>query len=324
MLIRFFKNNSFIQFLGLLILGTGLWVAVFKNPPPIAETSFTSPFYNLAVTITENHLILILLSFIILFIQAIYLNQILIKHELISRNTFLTAFVYFVLMSHSLALQHLYPSLIASIFILIAIDALLDIELKAEFYRLSFRAGFNIGLASLFYFPSAVLLLFIWAVLFIYRIPNWRTWVIPIIGILTPYLFLFTYYFWNDTALDYLFHYQNYFMDMKFKFESARGVESIIITILAFFMALSLLRVMGRINEKKIVIRKKISIMFNLFFMGIIILFVNNGLISDSGIIYIPVAIFLSIFFSDIRKLFWTDLIFSLTVFFIIYMHFQV
>ncbi len=323
MLIQFFRNNSFIQFLGLLILGAALWLNVFIAPPPIAENSFTTPLYNLFTSITNNHLIFIFLTLIILIVQAIYLNHVLIRHELIHRNSFLAAFLYMVLMSHSLQLQHLYPALIGSFFVIVTIDSLLEFELKEDYLRLSFKAGFYLGLASLFYLPILILLLFIWGTLFIYRIPNWRPWVIPIVGIITPYVFLFTYYFWIDAAESYLTHYQNYFSEIKLLYSSTDGYVRVIMTILVFFMTISITRVLGRINEKKIVIRKKIKIILNLFFICVIILFVNNDLIIHASVIYIPVSIFMTIYFSELRKAFWPDLIFSLTVLLIIFAHFQ-
>lgn len=323
MLIRFFKNNSFIQFLGLLIIGVVLWINVFIAPPPIVENSFTSPLYNLFTSISNNHLIFITLAFIILIIQAIYLNHVLIRHELIHRNSFLAAFLYLVLMSHSLQLQHLYPALIGGLFVIAAIDSLLEIDLKEDYFRLSYKAGFYLGLASLFYLPILTLLLFVWGTLFIYRIPSWRPWVIPIFGLITPYVFLFTYYFWTDATELYLSEYQNYFSQIKLLFSSTDGYVRIIITILVFFMTISLTRVLGRINEKKIVIRKKIKIILNLLMMSVIILFLNNDLIIHASIIYIPISIFMTIYFSELRRAFWPDLLFTLTVLLIIFAHFQ-
>ncbi len=323
MLIRFFKNNSFIQFLGLLLLGVALWINVFIAPPPIAENSFTRPLYNLFTSISNNHLVFITLTFLILLIQAIYLNHVLIRHELIPRNSFLASFIYLVLMSHSLQLQHLYPALISSLFVIATIDALLEIDLMEDYYRLSYKAGFYLGTASLFYLPALILLLFIWGTLFIYRIPNLRVWIIPIVGILTPYVFLFTYYFWNDTAELFLNHYQGFFSQIKLLFSSTDGYLRVIITILVFFTAISLARVLGRIKEKKIIIRKKIKIIFNLFLMSVMVMFLNNDLIIHASLIYIPVTIFMTVYFSDLRKTFWFDLIFSLTVCLIIFAHFE-
>ncbi len=323
MLIRFFRNNSFIQLIGLLVLGILLWVNVFITPPPFVGNSFTSPLFNLVSSLTNNLLILIILAFITLMIQSLYLNHILIKHELVHRSSTLPAFVYLVLMSHSLQLQHLYPALISGLFVLAAIDSLLDIDEENEYYRLSYKTGFLIGVASLFYLPTAALLLLIWITLFIYRIVSWRPSFIPIIGLFTPYLFLFTYYFWMDSANEFILHYQNYFTKTKLIFASNDGYIRIIMTILAFFSTISFTRVLGRINDKKMIVRKKISIILGLFFIGVLILFLNNDLIIHASIIYIPISTFIAIYFSDMRKTFWADLLFSFTVLFIIFDHFQ-
>ncbi len=323
MLIRFFRNNYFIQFIGLLFLGVVLWINVFISPPPIVENSFTSPLYNLLTSIIHNHLILILIAFLFLITEAIYLNYLLVKHEILQRNTFIAAAVYLVLMSHSLQLQHLYPALISHFFILTAIDALLQIDLKGDYLRLSYKTGLYIGIATLFYLPSASLLILIWITLLIYHIPNWRPWVIPILGLLSPYLFLFTFYFWMDNAYEFLIHYQDYFSQIKMMVSSNDGYEQIIMTILAFFISISFFRVLGQLSNKKIAIRKKILIILYFFFIGFIILFLNNDLIIHASTIYIPITIFISIYFTDLRRIFWTDLFFTLTVLFIIFTHFQ-
>lgn len=323
MLIWFFRNNYFIQFLGLLILGFVLWLNVFIAPPPIVEELFTSPLYNFITSLTNNHFLLISMAFIILFFEAIYLNYILIKHELIKRNSFISAIIYLVLLSHSLQLQHLYPALISHLFVLTAFDAMLQIDLKADYLRLSYKTGFYVGIASLFYLPSFSLLILIWMTLFVFRIANWRPWVIPVIGLLTPYLFLFTYYFWMDNVNEYLLHYMDYFSQIKLLFSSTDGYDQVIMTILAFFIAISFIRVMGRLGDKKIVIRKKVLIMVYFLFIGFLILFLNDGLIVHASTIYIPFSIFLAIYFTDLKKIFWTDLLFTFTVFFIIFTHFQ-
>lgn len=323
MFIRFFKHNYFIQFIGLLILGFALWINVFVSPPPIVEKTLTTPFYNLFASSTANHFLLILLAFIIILSEAIYLNYILIKHELIKRNSFIAAFIFLVLLSHSVQLQHLYPALISHLFVLTAFDAMLQIDIKDEYLRLVYKTGFYVGIASLFYLPAISLIVLIWMSLFIYRISSWRPWIVPLLGLLTPYLFLFTYYFWMDEASIYLIAYLDYFSGLKLLFSGNDGYEQVIMTILVFFIAISFIRVMSRLGDKKIMARKKVQVTFYFFMIGFIILFLNNGLIIHASTIYIPVSVFLAIYFTDLNKIFWTDLLFSLLVVFIIFTHFQ-
>jgi len=97
----------------------------------------------------------------------------------------------------------------------------------------------------------------------------------------------------------------------------------VIMTILVFFIAISFIRVMSRLGDKKIMARKKVQVTFYFFMIGFIILFLNNGLIIHASTIYIPVSVFLAIYFTDLNKIFWTDLLFSLMVVFIIFTHFQ-
>ncbi|MCP4553666.1 MAG: hypothetical protein GY834_16860, partial [Bacteroidetes bacterium] len=204
MLIRFFKQKNFIQLVGLLILGFVLWISALISPPAVTQESVVTPLYNFILIFLNNHLIIILLTFLFLISQAIYLNQLLIKHNLIPRNSYMGAFVYLVLMSYSNQLLHFHPSVISSCFVMAILDIIWRLEDNKQDLRLTYKAGLLVGLASLFYFPSIILLIFIWTVLLAYRIPYWRQWTLPIIGILTPYLFLFTIYFLYDTSIENL------------------------------------------------------------------------------------------------------------------------
>ncbi len=319
MLIRFFKQKNFIQFVGLLILGFVLWISVLISPPAVTQESVATPLYNFILIFLNNHLIIILLTFLFLISQAIYLNQLLIKHDLIPRSSCMGAFVYLVLMSYSSQLLHLHPSVISSCFAMAILDIILRIKDNEQDLRLTYKAGLLVGLASLFYFPSIILLIFIWAVLLAYRMPYWRQWILPIVGILTPYLFLFTIYFWYDTSIENLNYYASYVGEIRFLISNPDDIVKIILALLILLIIISILRVMGRLQNRKGSIRKKISIILYLFLCSILIMFLNYDLALNTTMIYIPSAIFLSIYFSDLKKHRWTDLVFTLLVILIIY-----
>lgn len=319
MLIRIFKKNYIIQFVVFLMLGFALWISAFISPPAMVQESEVMPLYNFILLFLSNQLILIILSFFLLMFQAIYLNQVLIRHSLIPRNTFIGALVYIVLMSYSNQLLHFYPFIIASFFVIAIMDIMLKIDENEEGSNFIFKAGFLTGLASLFYFPSIILLIFIWSGLLAHRIPHWRHWILPIVGIFTPYLFLFTIYFWYDTSIENLNYYLSYFSEIKLFISTPDNIVKIISALLIFLIILSILRVMRRLSGKRIMIRKKITIIFFLFLSSILVLFLDNDLALNTCIIYIPSAIFISIYFSALKKLFLTDLIFTLLVILIIY-----
>ena len=63
---------------------------------------------------------------------------------------------------------------------------------------MAFDAALMLSLGSLFYFPTILLLPLVWVALNDFRPFQWREWAMPFIGVALPYLYLATWYFWND------------------------------------------------------------------------------------------------------------------------------
>ncbi len=312
MIIRFFKQNYISQYLLFTILAIVLWIPSFTEPPYIAAQDASGPLYNLLIGFTTHKLIWIIFAFACLYIQSFLLNGILIYHEIIPKTSFLGGFLFFILSSSLIEFQYFHPALIGQFFIIISIHNLNKMYGKDYFMPDTFKTGFLIGLASLFYFPFIIYLLLIWASLLLFRVSRIRPWIVPVFSFATPYLFLFTYYFWFDK----LYIFEGYVKQLQLNFQNIWLLKSelSIYQSLAyvFLFLISYLFLFGKISENSIIVRKKIYMISNMFLISILGFFFFNESLNEFIGFIIPFSAIIAIYFNSLKKLFWINLFFSL------------
>src|ERR1039457_5611935 len=205
MLVGFIKHNRAVSIVLLPVTLICLWAYGFIHPVvPLIEHA--APLYKLLISgIVRYPFLLTLLSFILIFCEALLIYHIVEKNEITETKSYLSAIVYIVLMSLQPEMLSLHPIVIANLFMLLALHKLMQTYRKETAYSEAFDSGFFISLAALFYIPSLIFILLLWIGLVIIRPFVWREWLISFIGILLPCVFLVFYYFWNDKldALQY-------------------------------------------------------------------------------------------------------------------------
>lgn len=198
MLIGFIKHNRAVSIVLLPIALILLWIYGFVNPV-MPHTGHAAPLYNLLITGIGNHpFIITLISFLLIFCEALLINYIVEKNEIIDTTTYLPALVYIILMSLQPEMFSLHPIIIANLFILLALHKLMQTYRKETAYSEAFDTGFFIALACLFYIPSIVFILLLWIGLIIIRPFIWREWAISLIGFILPWTYLIFAYFWTE------------------------------------------------------------------------------------------------------------------------------
>ncbi|MBI3502501.1 MAG: hypothetical protein HY063_11985 [Bacteroidetes bacterium] len=202
MLIGFIKRNQPASVLLLPVVLIALWVVGFIHPS-IPSTGHSAPLHRLVLAgLSGFPHALVIISFVLIFCEALLINYIIRKNEIIDTNSYLPALIYIVLMSLQPEMLSLHPILIANIFILYTLHKLMQSYRKETAYSEAFSMGIFISLAVLFYFPSIIFVLLIWIGLLIIRPFVWREWVISFTGFLLPWLYLIFYFFWNDKLED--------------------------------------------------------------------------------------------------------------------------
>ncbi len=282
MFVKLFDTNNPLALILIFITGGIFWADSFIHPVLISEQTIIMPFYYLIFSILNNNVYLfVIIAFLILFIEAIILNQIVIKNKIFARNSFLPALVYMLLLSSYSSLQTLTPVIIANLFLIIALQKIFDIYDDEEPYAKVFNIGFLASLASLFYFYSLFFLVVIWASFIIYRIYNWREWLISLIGIITPYLFIGVWLFWHDKLNIILYQFLSYFRELNFNIHHITlNIQhfKFNIYLLAFgiLTTLSLVKVLSKNREKLIKTRSSFHVLTWFLLLSLFFLFIGS------------------------------------------------
>jgi len=198
MLIGFIKHNRAFSIVILPVALILLWLHAFLNPvTPLTENA--CPVYGLLISgIKEYPFIVTLISCMLILCEALLLNFIIEKNEIINTTTYLPALIYILLMGLQPEMFSLHPIIISNLFILLALHKLMQTYRKETAYSGAFDTGFFISLACLFYAPSIVFVLMFWIGLIIIRPFIWREWVLSLLGFLLPFVYLLFVYFWTD------------------------------------------------------------------------------------------------------------------------------
>jgi hypothetical protein len=187
---------------------------------------------------------------------------------------------------------------------------------KHEAYATVFNIGTLLSVASMFYLPSFIFVLLIWVGFIIYRIISWREWFISILGLIFPYIFLGTYYFWNDCLLSKIVSYKNALSLINFQDFHLSLYTLIIVSFLGIILILSLFKFITTINEKQIKIRKFLSFIIWFFLISSISLLpsVKYGILSY--MVMIPSAsVLITLYLSNAKKHLWAEgILISLTL----------
>ena len=203
MLIKAFRKNYFNQCLLIFILSIFLWLGTFMSPESIRSVSSCSFLYSYIYELLQPFpLLTSILAYLMVVFQGLFFNMLLVKHKLVSNKTFLPMFVYVFVLSSSV--QTITPALLADVFILFALNNLLDCENISKSQYKIFNASAMVSIATFFHSLSIFYLIFIISVIAVYKIYYWREWVTVILGYAFPQIILLLWYFLNDTTMSFV------------------------------------------------------------------------------------------------------------------------
>lgn len=294
MIIRTFKKSYLPQYLFLVLLSVLLWGGAFLTPPlpAAADNFYLNPGHTTLLHLLGNSpYVMVALAFVIMLASALVFNYTLEKNGLSGANSLIPALVFVLVMGLIPSLQTLHQAMIPGFLIIIVLHYVFDIFTEEEAYPKIFNAGFFIAISSFFYFPSIAFLLFVWLTFIVYRLYNWREWIILVFGFLTPYVLLWTWFFWSDELALAFQAYAQYFRP-KVMFDFGSGI-----TILNYFsLALALaLFIRGfftqaiSLQENVISVRKRFWSV-SLFFLVSLASFLFSGSLAQFHIIFIQIS----------------------------------
>lgn len=304
MIVSIFRKDYFMQLVLLFILPIALWMPAFINPPEIiTNKTLDMPLYDLLTYVfpTKN-IVTTIVAFVIVLGQAFLLNHILTYYELTKKNSYFPALLYMLLFSCDYRIMTLSSILVANCFIILSMFSFLQCYNKSEDSDQIFLTAFLIALASLFYAPFILLMLWIWLGLLNFKIYAWRPILVSLLGVIAPYLVLMVIYYLNnqiDTIIN--FFPQHFVILPDFQFMN-QPIQIVYMAYLLVLILPTLFYTLGYRNDQKLSIRKRTSTLVLLFALSILPLLYTINSPTMSLILSPTFAFMLTIFFFSIKR----------------------
>ena len=322
-MIKFFRNSYLVQYVTIALLLIALWVPSFitGNVDPALRSPVT-PLYNLLADLFDFWPpFMLIIAMLLMAFQAVFFNSILASNQLIGK-VFTLGAVVFLLMMNLLPVQTTYyPFLMASLFLLMFIHTLFAIYQtpRPELYLLN--AGVYLSLATMFWFPS--LLLVVWGViaLSIVHKGSLRLHLIPFLGLLFPYFIYFSIHFLKGDLLQIWQYYGDFFNGLRFSVEGFNWLRIGLLGFLLLALFIPWLMPYNYSYEKSIAVRAKVTMTIILLCFGILMLFLEGDPM-QSGVFFIAVSILFSYDLAYLDRLKWSNITFILLILAVLASHY--
>ncbi len=259
-----------------------------------------------------------LISNLLLLALAFYIKDVFAKHELVHRQNFLPSLLVLALFNFLHPFQFQLLAVINVFLVAIAFNFLLNSFEDEHPDNSIFSASILVSLATFISYSNLIFFPFIWLSFFVFQNYSLRYLPITIIGLISPYLFLFTWLLWFDKT-DLISLEWSLFNEHLYQLTHINGLFNImILSILAFFTLVSFGKIIPETPSKIIAIRRKttLSLWFLLFSIFPFVFFPD--LISNSLFI-IALAGLLGYYLRVIKtRRLWIDFLFSAFIILII------
>jgi hypothetical protein len=323
MLLRLFKGTGPGVILLIIITLFSIWISAYIKPATVSDLIYETdpmPLYGLLKLLINGHQMLsLIITFLMVSLMAFLLVNFNTTVFFINERTFLPALFYALFGGLFPEYQLMNPVLPASIFLMLAIMRILDGYHKTGTAYNFFDAGIMISLGSLFYMNLIWYGLLLIIAILILRTGNLKEIVISFLGLLTPYLILFSVYYiiGKDLgALSKLLVNNLFSQSSSYQFSRLTIVTLIFTGLLVFVGLFTLIQQM---NTKKIKSRKTFSLIIWTFLITLTMYFaVPSASVEVIWLISIPVSYLLTHYFIYVKKRLIPEILFSIFIVFIL------
>ncbi len=271
----FKANNPSNNFL-LFVYGLLLKLPIFLSPAiPVAQQTDGFLFKQLLSWLQPAGsgfpLLYPLLTYVLLYSQAVMFNRLVSVQRLLQKPNYLTGMSYLLLTSLFSEWHVLSAPLIINTLLVWVWAQMSGIYAQANPRATLFNIGMTIGVSTFFYFPAIAFTLLIVAGLAITRTFRITEWLIALLGIITPYYFLLAYLFLTDKWKGY--HFPGFSISLPRFSQTALAYTAIGIMLL--FTLIGLAFVQQQLRRQLIQTRKSWSLIFLYLLVAFSIPFIN-------------------------------------------------
>jgi len=195
-----FRNYNPFGIIFLFFYGLILRFASFAAPHiPVAQSTDGFLYNSLINWISGfGHLVPVIYpiaTYMLIFIQAMTLNNLVNNHRLLPKASFLPAMSYLLVSSLFPEWWQFSSTLFVNTLLVWVWARMSGLYNNSRSKWVLFNIGMVLGICSFFYFPSIAFVVLMIFALIIMRPFIFSEWLIALLGITTPYYFLFAYLF---------------------------------------------------------------------------------------------------------------------------------
>ena len=302
-----FRTNNPFSIVLLFFYGLILRYAAFIDPhTPQAQLTDGFLYHGLLKSLEDmgrnSPIIYAVISYFLVFIQALMLNNFMHQHRLLAKSNYLPALSYILITAMFPEWCNLSSTLIVNTFIIWGWNGMTGLHRNVRSKQLIFNIGIVIGISSFFYFPSIGFILLLASALIIMRPASVAEWLVGILGLTTPYYFLFAWLYLRGkwAPADYLPSIHLSYPQFQQTIWAWGGLLLLINPFL-----ISGIYIQGSILRMLIQVRKAWSLMLVYLLCALMIPFINATAAFEYWILSaVPFAAFHSnVFFSPQKKL---------------------
>jgi hypothetical protein len=279
MLISFFKQNQRGPLLLVIpVIAVLLWIPGLTNYTPPIMPSRPMPLYEVFAVLLQGFFNLsTIFSLMLVIVGALIINRVTNNFDILPSRTNLPALMYVLLMSSYQDIQLMHPVAFSNIFLLLILDRICSIYLQKSIFSQAFDAGTLVALASFFYFPSVIFLLFIWISLLIIRPFRWREFVVSFFGLMLPYVFLLVWYYASNQLGGFKEKNLREFDPTEIILPVFEAINYTVIVSLLVILGLAVINTPSLIRKKTVKTQYIIKSVLGLLFVALLALFADEN-----------------------------------------------
>lgn len=326
-MVKQLRSLNFINLFFLFALTLVLRIGLFADLPTAVNSGFAEFFSRLLIRFNLDTFLSplanISIAVVVVYLQAILFNQIINKHGILGKASFLPGACYIIVSSVFTPFLSFTPPLLCNFFLLFAFNKILIEYKNNNSIAAMFDLGLVIALGTLFYFPFVGFLLLLWIALLLFKPFYWREWLSVLVGFLTLMFILGVYYYWNNRLLNFI----EIWKPLSTKLPIYINIEItdyIVLFPIATCVLLSMYYLNQNFFKSYVLVRKSFQLAVFILIIAVLTFYLNADFrINHFILCAIPVALSLSYYFTNAKKRWVFETLFIVTIAVTIYFQFS-
>ena len=327
-MISIFRKFNPFNALWLAILLIVLRIGYLYSAPATIEFTFVETFARTLVPLAYEHFFSpaanMLIAGILVFIQALLLNLLVNRYNLLGRSSFLPALMYITASGLFTPFLVLSPPLICNFLVIWMLFKLFDLYKGESALSTTYDLGMIVAIGTLIYFPFIFFFLVIWIALIIFRPFNWREWTAGILGYATIFFFLAVFYYLHN-QFDQFF---DIWLPLGTKFPNRINITNyynyLVLIPVIVILGLCFVKLRQNFFKSYVQVRKSFQLLFFMFLVAALSFYVRAQFnLNHFLLCAIPAGVFFAYYFLHATSKWFYETLYLLLFISIIYFQFN-